>query len=871
MKQHCIALLVALSVLSLPAAAQVLVETESFADKGGWVADHQAFEQIGSAYLLAHGLGTPVEDASTTVTFDRPGKYHVYVSTYNWTSPWYEGEGPGAFRVAVDGVVLPRILGTAGKGWEWQYAGSVRIDALSVTVSLKDLTGFEGRADAIYFSRKKRAPASDYAQMSAVRKRLLGFSDARQVPEADLVVVGGGLAGCTAALTAARYGLRVILVDNLPWLGGNAAMEVTIGGHAFKNKYPNLGYAAFEVAGFDPKDKNNPAAYSVNSKNLIGGPRKEYFRPGHFNPVSDPRGADIQNQMERLAARGETPRESGERQLIRAEYGRRNGSLERERLLEAAGVEIYHDLQAFQVEASDGRIRSVTARSLKTGEDFRFTAPLFADCTGDGTVGYLAGADFRIGREGRDETGEPSAPATADDKKMGASMIWYAFPRENSGTFPKPDEIPWAIRVDSAYHVDSPKWAWWWETGLQIDNALYAERVRDNFFRAVYGNWAYLKNCDPKYADYRLDYLQHIGMKRESRRLLGDVILTENDIREKRAFPDASFTTTWTMDVHNAKKNNESRYGEWAWTTQSSNHRKEAIVDRYDVPYRCLYSRNVDNLFLGGRNMSVTHLALGTVRVQLTLAQAGEVVGMAAKVCCDHGCDPRAVYTDHLEDLIHLMSVGVPVSDGTPAVTILGLGDSITQGSNHHVSYLFPLRERLRKAGFDVEMVGPRVQYYQGDSLHHCALGGKTIEYWTKQIDSVYRCYPADIVLIHGGHNHFVEQQPVAGIVQAHRTIIDKILAINPTAVVFVAQVIESGKLPKYSYIPELNEALAGLVRSYASDRVRLVAAGKGFDWRTDAIDDHVHPNAAGAAIMAGNWYDAILPCVTDLSSKTKK
>ena len=153
MKQYCIALLVALSVLSLPAAAQVLVETESFADKGGWVSDHQAFEQIGSAYLLAHGLGTPVEDASTTVTFDRPGKYHVYVSTYNWTSPWYEGEGPGAFQLAVDDVVLPRILGTAGKGWEWQYAGVVKIDAPSVTVSLKDLTGFEGRADAIYFSR----------------------------------------------------------------------------------------------------------------------------------------------------------------------------------------------------------------------------------------------------------------------------------------------------------------------------------------------------------------------------------------------------------------------------------------------------------------------------------------------------------------------------------------------------------------------------------------------------------------------------------------------------------------------------------------------------------------------------------------------
>ncbi|MBR1576464.1 MAG: alpha-galactosidase [Bacteroidales bacterium] len=195
---------------------------------------------------------------------------------------------------------------------------------------------------------------------------------------------------------------------------------------------------------------------------------------------------------------------------------------------------------------------------------------------------------------------------------------------------------------------------------------------------------------------------------------------------------------------------------------------------------------------------------------------------------------------------------------GMYPITVLGIGDSITQGSSHHVSYLFPLRERLREAGFDVEMIGPRVQYYQGDSLNHCALGGKTIEYWAKQIDSVYRRHPADIVLIHGGHNHFAEQHPVPGIIQAHRTIIDKILAINPTAVVFVAQVIESGKLPKYSYISNLNEALFRMVREYRSDRVRLVPVGKGFDWHSDAIEDHVHPNAHGARIMAENWYSAI-------------
>ena len=856
------------ALLSLfTARAQVLVETETFAHKGGWVSDHQAFEKIQSAYLLAHGAGSPVEDAWTKVRFPKGGRYHVYVSTYNWTSPWYEGEGPGAFQLAVDGDTLPTVLGTTGNAWGWQYAGSVVVGKDSVTLALKDLSGFEGRVDAIYFSRKKRAPDTDYFKISDWRKKVRQLPDVIESEPLDLVVVGGGLAGCTAALTAARYGLRVALVDNLPWLGGNAAMEVTIGGHAFKNLYPNLGYTAFEVAGFDPKDKNNPDAYSVNKKNLIGGPRKEYFRPGHFDPVSDPRGADIQNAMERLVARGERPQDPAEKQLIRAEYGRRNGALEREKLLEEGGVAVYHDLHLFKLDVQDGRIRSVTARSLKDGQDYRFTAPLFVDCTGDGTVGYLAGAEYMMGREGKDFANEPSAPAEPDDKKMGASMIWYAFPREESGTFPKPEEIPWAIQVDKDYHIDTYKWAWWWETGLQADNALNAEQVRDNYFRAVYGNWAYLKNYEPKYAGYRLDYLQHIAMKRESRRLVGDVILNENDVAQKRPFPDASFTTTWTMDVHNARKDNYARYGEWAWTTQSSNHRKEAIVDHYDVPYRCLYSKDISNLFIGGRAMSVTHMALGTVRVQLTLAQAGEVIGMAAKVCHDHGSDPRSVYTDYLEELKDKMRVGTPVSDGSPRLSVLALGDSITQGSEQCVSYIFPLRKRLLAAGLDVDFIGPRTRIYDGDTLQHCGFGGKTVEYLDVHIDSLYRLYPADVVLIHAGHNHFVEKKPVPGIIEAHRSLIDKIRRMNPEAVIFVAQVIESGKLPKYSYIPELNEALAGLVRSYASDRVRLVAAGKGFDWRTDAIEDHVHPNAAGAAIMAGNWAEAMLPVLTKTGS----
>ena len=188
-----------------------------------------------------------------------------------------------------------------------------------------------------------------------------------------------------------------------------------------------------------------------------------------------------------------------------------------------------------------------------------------------------------------------------------------------------------------------------------------AELVRDNFLRAVFGNWAYLKNHLPKYANYRLDYLQHIAMKRESRRLLGDVILDETDILERVEFPDASFTTTWTMDLHYAKPENAARYPGWEWVTYCTHHKPLAKVDRYDVPYRVLYSHNIDNLFIGGRNMSVTHQALGTVRVQMTLGMAGEVTGMAAQICKKHGVYPRAVYEKYLPELKKMMKRGAPL------------------------------------------------------------------------------------------------------------------------------------------------------------------------------------------------------------------
>ncbi len=635
---------------------QVLIEAEFFENRGGWVSDHQAFEKIKSAYLMAHGLGRTVEDAETTIHFTSAGKYHVYVSTYNWTSPWYQGEGPGAFQLIVDGKALPKTLGTKGNKWEWQYAGEVEVKE-KTKIALHDLTGFNGRVDAIYFNMREQAPPSDYIRADHLRKKLLMLNEPNRTANVDLVVIGGGIAGCATALTAARYGLKVILVDNLPWLGGNNALGVKACGLMCENLYPELGNITCQVIGGKISDKNNRESYFIKKSGT--GYFNSFENIPDFSDYYEPN-SGLLNGFTKLSDKEKNTVTTSEKDQVNNEIERRNVSALREKLLRDSGVLIYKNIQAFDVKVNNDNIVYVIGKSLLTGEEYRFEGTMFADCTGDGVVGYLAGADYLTGRESKEYAGEPNAPDQKDSKTMGITMNWYAYPRENSGTFPQVDQLPWAMQCSDNYYIDGSQGAWWWETGLEYDNALEAELVRDNFLRAVYGNWAYLKNNIAKYNNYRLDYLNHIGMKRESRRIIGDLVLTERDLKEEIAYPDASFTTTWTMDLHYAKPDNSKMFPGWEWITYCTNE-KEIWIKPYHVPYRCLYSKDINNLFIGGRNMSVTHQALGSVRVQATLGMAGEVIGMAAKICNDYKVTPRGVYKSYLDELINYMKEGAPL------------------------------------------------------------------------------------------------------------------------------------------------------------------------------------------------------------------
>lgn len=172
-------------------AASLLVEAESFQRKGGWVVDQQFMDLMGSPYLLAHGMGKPVADAATTARLPADGVYHVYVRTYNWTSPWHEGEGPGRFSLLVNGKTLSSRLGVTGNRWEWQYAGKFRAVRQEVRIALHDLSGFDGRCDAIYFTTDENdIPPSDLAALEAFRRSKLGLGTPAVVEGYDLVVAG---------------------------------------------------------------------------------------------------------------------------------------------------------------------------------------------------------------------------------------------------------------------------------------------------------------------------------------------------------------------------------------------------------------------------------------------------------------------------------------------------------------------------------------------------------------------------------------------------------------------------------------------------------------------------------------------------------
>ena len=619
MKTYLLACLTSLVAYLAIGQDRLLVETESFAEKGGWVIDQQSMDVMGSPYLMAHGMGKPVDDASTTVLFEQGGQYQVFLRTRNWTAAWSE-HAAGQFQVSIDGEKIQETFGTRNQDWTWVPAGQVEIAKGEVEIALHDLTGFNGRCDAIYFTADSNdSPPNETKQLESWRNELLGLGGEIADEEYDFVIIGGGMAGTCAAISAARLGVKVALVQNRPVLGGNNSSEVRVhlGARIKLEPYPALGNLVNEI-GPERGGNAQPKDYYEDDKKLIAA-------------------------------------------------------------LNEPNLSLFLSHHANEVEVEGGRITRVVAESLETGRKRAFVAPLFADCTGDGTIGYLAGAEYMTGRESRDKFNEPTAPVEADNLTMGISVQWFSETGEEASKFP---DIEWTLPWSEEKSFAIRRGDWDWETGMGKDMIREAEFIRDYGLLVVYSNWSYLKNHYSKkdqFANERLRWVAYIGGKRESRRLVGDYILTENDLTSQNFLPDGTAPTSWTIDLHYPDPENQEKFEGEAFRSIA----KHIKIYPYPIPFRCLYSKNVNNLMMAGRDISVSHVALGTVRLMRTGGMMGEVLGMAASICKDRGVDPRAVYETYFADLERLMLEGVG-DPSIPDVQKYNLGGTLMEIDKGH-------------------------------------------------------------------------------------------------------------------------------------------------------------------------------------------
>ena len=674
------------------AKESILVEAEAFQDRGGWVLDQQFMDQMGSPYLLAHGLGKPVSNAQTTVKLTSKGQWHVFVRTWNWCAPWGVKEGPGLFNVAVNGEKLQNTLGT-GEEWGWEYAGYFNADNRQISLALCDLTGFEGRCDAIVLSKDMSIKLPDDVRgLRRFRKKLLGLPETP--PSAgnyDLVVVGAGVAGLSTAVKAAREGLKVAIINNRPVPGGNNSSELKVISSGSLNVPPfvSLGDVTREI-----KDVYKQEAKVLET--LETEPNLSYFPSMHV----------------------------------------------------------------FAAKMDGQHIVSVSAKHIETSEELEFFAHVFADCSGDGNLGYLAGAEYRCGREMRGETRETLAPDRPDNMVLGASTPWETRVMKENVAFPVCD---WAVQVTEKSCEKVTSGSNWWESGFWYDQVHDAEYIRDYLFRAIYGNWSYLKNSSvdkENWAKLDLNSLSYIAGKRESRRLTGDVFFTQSDIEGNyKKYKDAIVIGTYSIDQHFPTPKNTFFFpGEEFISTMKHYFsdlgtprkylRNDQVPPPYRLPYRCLYSVNIDNLFMAGRNVSVSHIALASTRVQNMTGMMGEVVAVAASICKKYGCSPRDVYKQHLDELLDAFR---KVKETNISGTLILVGDS----------QCAPNAENRRpKYGWG-ELLGEKLG--EKAVVKNMAVGGQSTKtfiekgFWDKAAGSIQ---PGDLVLIQFGGNDGNKARP---------------------------------------------------------------------------------------------------------------
>jgi len=423
--------------------------------------------------------------------------------------------------------------------------------------------------------------------------------------QADIVVAGGGLAGTFAAIAAARLGCRTILIQDRPVLGGNASSELLVG-----------------ISGADCS--GSALAHYARETGLI-----------------DEFALELLHRSSNFASSG--PLHS----VILWEMAKKESNLSLYLNTSVRGVK----------KDSNGSIASVSASQISTEKDFVFAGRIFIDCTGHGTLGFLAGAEFRMGREARTEFQESMAPEVADNKTMGNSLIFFArdmgklvpfIPPPWARKFPKDEDLPFRHPGREKIDQESDEICgfWWIEYGGEKHTIEDAEFIHDELLKILFGVWDHMKNTgDHGVANYAITWISPFPSMRESRRLMGDYIMNENDVRERTVFPDRVAYGGWPIDIHPPG-------GIYAKEPPCTH---EFLPSLCSIPLRSLYSKNIPNLLFAGRNISASHVALGTVRVMGTCAVMGQAAGTAAALCVQHNARPRQLGEQHIRPLQQLL------------------------------------------------------------------------------------------------------------------------------------------------------------------------------------------------------------------------
>lgn len=396
----------------------------------------------------------------------------------------------------------------------------------------------------------------------------------------DITVVGGGLAGVCAAIAAARLGRTVALVNNRPVLGGNSSSEVRVW-----------------VCGATGHGKNHHARE--------GGIMGELFVENQYrNPHGNPYFWDTTVL-----------------DAVRAEQN----------------ISVFLNTDVRHVQTNQGAIDSVTGWMMGSERLITFESDMFLDCTGDGLVGYLAGADYRIGREGREEYGEPWAPEVPDDITLGSTLLFYTKDAGEPVRYVPPgfakDITTTSIPERRIIKAGDNGCAYWWiEFGGELDTVHDNDGIRDELWSVIYGIWDHIKNSGQFDAEnMTLEWVGALPGKREYRRFLGEYVLTQHDVLGQTPFEDRVAFGGWSIDLHPPQ-------GMYAKEDGAKQQYADGI---YHIPYRSLYSVNVPNLLMAGRNISASHVAFGSTRVMATCATIGQAAGTAAALSVALGTRPR--------------------------------------------------------------------------------------------------------------------------------------------------------------------------------------------------------------------------------------